>query len=144
MNIDEFRVIDEKGRKADPFLYESSYTDARATEESLADLERVIGVRLPTTYRTFLQEFGGGYVGSAVVFSADPSSDWFLPAKLLETREYLPSHTIPFSDDFCGGFYVFEFKDGQCNEVVKYYHFDGGLISTKYSNVLDCLADIAY
>ncbi|MBU1360163.1 MAG: SMI1/KNR4 family protein [Gammaproteobacteria bacterium] len=144
MKIDEFREIDQRARRSKPKLFLLASPDSQASEEALADLQRVIGVQLPVSYRVFLNEFGGGNFGLTTVFSADPNSEWYLSARLDEVRKYLPSHVLPFSDDFAGGLYVFEVVDGQALEPVFYWNEDGGLVPTKFANILEFIARYAY
>lgn len=144
MKLDEFRVIDQEARLAKPKLFLLASPDSAASEEALDDLERAIGARLPMSYRAFLREFGGGNFGLTTVFSADPESEWYLGTRLDEVREYLPTHVLPFSDDFAGGLYVFEVVDGQGMEPVLYWNEDGGLVPTKFANALEFVARYAY
>lgn len=144
MKIDEFRVIDQEARRAKPKLFLLASPDSPASEEELDDLQRVVDVRLPMSYRAFLKEFGGGNFGLTTVFSADPKSEWYLGARLDEARAYLPSNVLPFADDFAGGLYVFEVAAGQAMEPVLYWNEDGGLVSTKFANALEFVARYAY
>jgi hypothetical protein len=144
MKLDEFRVIDQRARLAKPKLFMLSSPDPQASEETLNDLERRIGVALPLSYRIFLREFGCGNFGLTTVFSADPSSEWYLAAKFDEARRYLPAHLLPFSDDFAGGMYVLEIVGGEAMEPVLYWNEDGGLVATKFGNIFEFVARYAY
>jgi hypothetical protein len=144
MMIDELRTIDQQARLAKPKLFSLSSPDPPASEEALDDLQRHVGVVLSPSYRAFLKEFGGGSFGLTTVFSANSTSEWYLLAKLDEARRYLPEHLLPFSDDFAGGMYVLEIADGQAMEPVLYWNDDGGLVLTKFANVLEFVARYAY
>jgi hypothetical protein len=144
MGLDEFRVADRAARVTTPKLFILSPPDRPATESELEQAERAISVKLPDSYRAFLREFGGGSYGLITVFSADPTSEWFLGARVMQARAYLPTHLLPFSDDFAGGLYVFETAEGKASEAVCYWNRDGGLVQTEFSNVLAFIARYAY
>ncbi len=144
MKLDEFRVIFQKARRAKPKLFLMILPDPAASEQALNVLEAAIGVRLPDSYRSFLREFGGGNFGLTSLFSADPKSDWYLGAKLEEARGYLPTDLLAFSDDFAGGLYVFEVVAGQAMEPVLYWNHDGGVVRSRYTNVLEFVARNAF
>jgi len=144
MNIDELRRIDARHRKDKSTLFRISTPDNKASVEQLTEVERALGVRLPVTYRDFLSEFGGGTFGLCTVFSADPASEWYLPRKHREALRYLPGGLLAFSDDFSGGYYVFQVANACAQEKVVYWNTDGGLVPTMFSNVLEFVARYAY
>lgn len=144
MGLDEFRAADRAARVATPKLFILAPPDRPATERELEQAEQAISAELPDSYRAFLREFGGGSYGLITVFSADPTSEWFLGARVMQARAYLPTHLLPFSDDFAGGLYVFEIAEGQASEAVWYWNGDGGLTRTEFSDVLQFIARYAY
>ena len=136
--------MDFQCKLADPKLFRLNSPDHCASEEEISEVERMLSVTLPCSYREFLKEFGGGDFGSEVVFSADPNSEWYLPAKCLEAEAYLPEGFLAFSDDFAGGHYVLKVEGGRAQEPIFYWNQDGGLSVTKYTNILEYLANNAY
>jgi hypothetical protein len=84
-------------------------------------LEGQLGATLPDDFRAFLTEFGCGYFGKLIVFSARPESDWYL---LKRTQPTLPSAFVAVSDDEAGGFYGFQLAGETCLPEVLYLYPD--------------------
>ncbi len=101
-------------------------------------------MKLSKSYRSFLAEFGGGMFGFTNVFSVNPASEYYLPARKEEASIYLPNNLLPFSDDSAGGLYVLKVMDGSAEESVCYWNNDGGLVSTAFANIFDFVARYAY
>lgn len=144
MTIEDLRNIHEHYKVAKPKLFMLSSPDRCATQEDIANVETQIGVSLPLSYRNVLNEFGGGLLGFVNIFSADAHSDYYLPAKLIEASAYLPSGLLPFSDDNAGGLYVFKIVEGKADEIIYYWNADGGLVGTKYGDIMEFIARLAY
>lgn len=144
MTIEEFKTIDARYRAEKPQMLSLSSSDPKASEDQLDRIEAEVGVKLPLSYRKFLQEFGGGEFGLTDVFSANPGSEWFLPARQADALSYLPEGLLPFSDDFAGGLYVLKVKGGRAQEPVFYWNQDGGLMPTDFDDVLEFIAKHAY
>ena len=144
MTIDVFRKLDREGRASRPKAFLLASPDRPATPIALRELERVVGAKLPHSYREFLIEFGGGSYGLTTVFSADPQSECYIAARFDEPRPSLPTGLLPFSDDFAGGLYAFEIVDGQAREPVLYWNTDGGTRKTQFGNALEFIAQYAY
>ena len=87
MTMDEFNEIHEFHKRQKPSLFEPTTSDRLATEVQLKRVEDEIGVRLPASYRGFLQSYGGGYIGFTNIFSADPDSDFYLPLQQVANSE---------------------------------------------------------
>ena len=79
-----------------------------------------------------------------MVFSASPTSEWYLPTRQRRASAYLPPGRLAFSDDFAGGYYVFRVVDGQAQERVWYWNDDGGETPTEFADVLEFIARYAY
>jgi len=145
MTLEEFREIDRQGRSDDPALFSLSSPDKCASARDIADVEKLLKVALPESYRCFLMEFGGGSYGLTTIFSGDQNSEWYLPSKQVEASAYLPCNLLAFSDDFAGGLYVLKVADdGIANESVFYWNQDGGLVETDYVDVFEFVAKFAY
>jgi hypothetical protein len=144
MIVEELQEIDRRYRQEKPALFELSTPDKPASEQQLEEVERSIGVRLSPSYRAFLTEFGGGSFGFAVIFSADPDSEWYLPNKQRKARNYLPEGLLAFSDDFAGGNYVLKIVDGEAQEAVFYWNDDGGEAPTEFKDIVEFVARYAY
>jgi hypothetical protein len=143
MTLEEFKEQVERCRVCRPKLFALSEQDMTASEIDIVRVEQLIGVRLPDDYRGFLAEFGGGDFGMETFFSADSTSDWYLPSKQSEICDYLPKGLIAFSDDGAGGFYAFKVDDGKASNEIYYWNQDGGLVATEYKSVLEFIANYA-
>lgn len=144
MTIKEFRKLDQMNRVEKPWLSLHPFPDNPATIKQIRTVEDVVGATLPAGYKDFLCEFGGGDFGYSSIFSADPSSDWYLPIQALKASRYLPTGLLAISDDFCGGNYVLAVLNRIASEPVLYWNTDGGLITTEHRTVLDFIAHEAF
>jgi hypothetical protein len=127
-----------------PRLFQFAEPDRPASLKEIRNVERSVGTTLAKSYRQFLQEFGGGCFGLLTVFSADPTSEWYLPNRVRATRELLPKELLTISDDFAGGFYALKVQDGKAQERVYYWNMDGGATPTEFNLVIDFIARYAY
>jgi len=127
-----------------PKVFQLTQPDKTATEVKLTEVAARLGIQLPMNYREFLKVYGGGDFGFINIFSADQTSEWYLPERQAAASAFLPKGLLAFSDDFSGGYYVFEVEDGLAAEQVYYWNQDGGLISTEFGNVLAFIVRYAY
>jgi hypothetical protein len=144
MDITQFRQLFDRKVVEKPKLFELISPDTPANERQLSDAEYKLGVKLPSSYRSFLIEFGGGSFGLTNVFSVDPESDYFLVSRNSQAHGLLPNHLIAFSDDFSGGWYAFATLDGTAGDSVFYWNVDGGLQETRFMNVFEYVAHFAF
>ncbi len=144
MRIDEFGQLDSHYRNKMPKLLLMSTPDKPASVKQLHSVEELLGISLPGSYKDFLREYGGGDFYSLTVFSADPSSDLYLPIQAARASSYLPNDLLPISDDYCGGNYVLTVKNAIASEQVSYWNTDGGLVQTEFETVLDFVAQKAF
>ncbi|HEX5938150.1 MAG TPA: SMI1/KNR4 family protein [Actinomycetota bacterium] len=89
--------------------------DRRASETDLGWVEDAVGVRLPDDLRWFLATFGGGDFAFQCVFSADPTSHWYL---LEQQPDRDPVDFVAFADDGTGNLFGFRVVGGEALEVV--------------------------
>ncbi|KQS95140.1 MULTISPECIES: SMI1/KNR4 family protein [unclassified Rhizobium] len=144
MTMEEFNKIHEHYKLQKPSLFGPATSDRPATEVQLKRVEDEIGLRLPASYRAFLQIYGGGYFGFTNIFSADPDSEFYLPLKQSEASPFLPAGLLAISDDEAGGLYVMKVDDGIVTETILYWNTDGGLIRTEFDGILQFIARCAY
>ena len=144
MTLNELKKIHDLYKKEKPRLFLLVSPDQAATAQQLETVEGELGMRLPAKLREFLMEFGGGIFGFTNVFSADPNSEFYLPARSSEAAKYLPPDLLAFSDDFAGGYYLFKVTAGQAGESVFYWNADGGITETEFDDVLEFVARYAY
>jgi hypothetical protein len=144
MNIESFRDLASKYRSERPGLFALASPDRPASLEQIEQVEQLLGLSLPNSYRAFLQEYGGGEFGYLTLFSADPDSEWYLPKKTNEAKTYLPESLLPIADDFAGGFYAFVRRGAAVDEHVYYWNPDGGETPTEFRSVLDFIGRYAF
>jgi hypothetical protein len=142
--MESFRELERKRRRESPNLFKLASPDNPASLEQLQLVERALGASLPNDLRMFLHEYGGGECGYLTLFSADPTSEWYLPRKMEEAKKYLPDGLLPISDDFCGGYYVLVVRNGNAEEPVCYWNADGGTTSTEFKSLLDFIGRFAF
>ena len=82
MNASEFATLAAAVRRAHPMWFDLP-SDQPADRASLDRLETELGATLPSDYRWFLKNYGGGDFAFVAIYSADDSSD------LLLTRDHL-------------------------------------------------------
>lgn len=144
MTIKELHKIHQRYQSEKPKLFLLVKPDPPATEEQINTVESEIGVLLPSDYRAFLADFGGGMFGFTNVFSGYKDSDFFLPCRNKEASKYLPGDLLAFSDDQVGGFYVFKVLNGKAQESIYYWNSDGGLVNTDFADLFEFVARYAY
>lgn len=123
MEINEFDDLLQRARASKPSWFEMEAEQA-STNEEVEELERLLKIRLPTEYKAFLTRYGAGYVGRTNVFSAQTSSEWYLPKR----NRFLPGNMnfLAVTDDHGGGYYGFLIANGQCSDEIYYVHPDDG------------------
>ncbi len=144
MNIETLCDLHRHYQQKSPELFLVEEPDPPATEEQINLVERELSLCLPPSYRSFLTGLGGGFFGFINVFSANPTSEYYLLNRKAEAAMYLPDKLLPFSDDYAGGLYVFKIVEEGVPEAVYYWNTDGGLTKTEFSNVLEFVARYAY
>lgn len=144
MGLTEFRQIFNQKVVEKPKLFELISPDRPATESHISDVEHKLGIKLPSSYRLFLKEFGGGSFGLVNVFSADPESEYFLVLRNTQAHALLPNHLVAFSDDYNGGWYSFATSEGAAGDSIFYWNVDGGLQGTRFANVFEYVASFAF
>lgn len=144
MTLEHFQQQHLTGVAAKPKIFALIPADPPASTEQIAEMERLLGVQLPSKYRQFLSKFGGGSFGLTNIFSAYSDSDYYLPTRCEESRNYLPDGFVPFSDDGTGGLYVLKVSGQYLEDTVYYWNQDGGLSTTEFEDIFDFIARYAY
>ena len=144
ITIDEFKKIDNEARQKRPKIFYFTDREPKATKEDIEAVENILRCRLPIAYNDFLLNFSGGDYGLTNIFSMRPDSKWYI----IKCLDYLPFEMqksyVPFSDDQCGGRYLFKKESGQLLETVHYWNLDGGLDRITYANLFDYLIRFAH
>jgi hypothetical protein len=144
MTLAEFIQIDSRLRVGKAKLFTLGKSALPADDEELDQLEKLLKLKLPSSYRQFLKKFGGGDFGSTVVFCTSADSDWYLLRKYNEAKSYLPTDLLPFSDDFAGGVYAFHIEGKTAKDKILYWNTDGGTSETDFNDIFEYLVNQAY
>ena len=70
MNYSEFKTVMDSIKKEKPILFQLGH-DAIVLDETIDKSEEYYGIKFSDSYRTFLKEIGGGYLGFLLVYSLD-------------------------------------------------------------------------
>jgi len=136
MSLEEFDAIFVKAQRQKPFRFK---LESPSSLEEIEQLETLLGLSLPSQLKAFLRKYGAGYVGDINIFSASPSSEWYLP---LGNRLLPPGiGFLAVSDDQTGGYFGFLTEAGRCEEGVCYFHlYDGDPPHLKTATFFDYVA----
>ena len=110
MELGAFQERFDTLRRGDPFLFEDH--DPPATEDELESAEAKLGCRFGTKYRFLLRRYGGGSLGSCVLLSVHPSSDWSVVEENL-AGGWLERGLLAFSPNLVGDYYLFPVKNAR-------------------------------
>jgi antitoxin YobK len=135
MDVETFRQEFDQLREQDPFLFEGH--DPEAIESELEDAQSRLGCRFGPKYAQFLREYGGGDVGSCMVYSVHPGSHWNIVDRNL-ARDWLPRNLLDFSPNGTGDHYLFPIENGIAGDKVLFYdHETGSLVESGYNDILE-------
>jgi hypothetical protein len=105
-----------------------------ASEEQIRDCEEILNLRLPRSFRQFLEEYGWGYFGSLELIAglgADIPKEWCRGANILQIVNderrgplQIPKTVIPFCQNGAGDWYALDCTndDGDESPVVLIAH----------------------
>jgi hypothetical protein len=116
-------------------------SDSPATEAEIEAAESALGVALPTAYKSFVREFGGGYFGFGNVFSVS-ESEWNIVRRNDEIT--IPGF-IAISDNEAGDHYGFRVSGGACEDRVYVWDHEepSEVKATDYEDMLELLDHVA-
>lgn len=114
-------MMDEKPKL---FALES---DNKASIEMIEIVEEYYGIKLPDSYKDFVNEYGGGYFGFIVVYSCDCNGMFYIKDNVLK-EWVLERAFLPVIDFETGDLLGFEIENGVCrNKVSLYLHEENEL-----------------
>lgn len=129
MNMQQFNEKVDLVRTKKPILF-GLEADNIPSSDVIDSFEKEYGLVLPTSYKEFLNVYGGGYFAYVSVFSLDANSEFFLK-KNVTIEEIKRSSYIPILDLETGDTLGFLFDDGECSETVMLFnHEDNSLVNT--------------
>jgi hypothetical protein len=135
---DEFDRLVDEARTERPLLFDLE-PDAPPDDEAIRDVGRQLGSTLPDDFVWFLRKYGGGNFGFASVYSADDSSDLYLP----DNQSGDTSGFVAVSDDGTGNLFGFRVADGTAEDGVIIWEHETGSAEPTGTPFLDWLAKTA-
>ena len=77
MNYIEFKDVLDSIKRERPILFQLEH-DKSVPDEIVNQCEKYYGVRFPDSYRDFVKEIGGGYIGFLLIYSLDEYGRFYL------------------------------------------------------------------
>lgn len=116
-NIFNMKVKEVAEKKPKLFAIDS---DDIACVEKIAVVENYYNIKLPCSYKEFVQQYGGGYFGFIIVFSCDCNGMFYIIDKI--SVEWVKKKSfLPVIDLETGDYIGFKIIDGICQSVVSLY-----------------------
>ncbi len=131
MDLTEFDALAE-GLRAKSAASQTNYGFALiagriAGDDEIVDVERRMGVALPTGYKSFMRSYGGGMFGFVdllpVVAEPDGSEDDLLT---VNDREFSDRSFVAVAPVGTGDYWAFPVDEGRCRDEIWFCFHDGG------------------
>lgn len=103
----------------EPILF-ALESDSKADSEMIEDVESYYGIKLPDTYKDFVNQYGGGYFGYIVVYSCDSNGMFYIKDNVLKEWVFEKGF-LPVVDFETGDLLGFQVKEGVCQSTVTEY-----------------------
>ncbi len=143
MDFEAFKRLVEKRRNEHPVWFGID-PDETPDEVALIEAEVKLGANLPTDYKKFILEYGGGYFVFSNVFSLEGGSDWHLVDQNYKYGAIRDGHVL-VSENGSGDFYGFKIVDGVCEPKIYFYDHAVELWQeTPYNSLYDYLEVAAF
>ena len=142
MDFQAFKELVEKTKNEHPVWF-GIESDEIPDEAAVTEAEVKLGAKLPTDYKKFIFEYGGGYFAFSNVFSLEDGSDWHL---VDQNYKYDAIHNgyVLVSENGSGDFYGFKVVDGVCESQIYFYDHEVELWQeSPYSSIFDYLEKFA-
>lgn len=145
MTLDEFATIHARHKEAEPLRFSKLPPDRLASADDLQMVQNKLDVVLPEKLVTFLSRYGGGDFLRLAIFSAQPDSRWYLPARNGAGLRNVPHDFLIVSDDGCGGNYGLRIEGRVVGDPIFYNDTDDGSVTrTEYADIFEFVAANAY
>lgn len=142
MDFEAFKELVEKIKNEHPVWFGMD-SDEIPYEAAVTEAEVKLGVKLPTDYKKFISEYGGGYFAFSNVFSLEDGSDWHLVDQNYKYDAIREGHVLVSENGF-GDFYGFKVVDGVCETKIYFYDHEVELWQeSSYSSLFDYLEEFA-
>lgn len=136
MDFDTFKEIVGTVKTKHPHFFELEH-DKIPTMKDVIAFQKQYQIILPEKYIQFLLNFGGGYFGSAIIYSLDKNSYFSIynhnPAKVEDL--------LFMADNECGDYYAFQIENGKCRDGIVFCDHDSNTIEqeTEFTDVFEYL-----
>ncbi|WP_071872203.1 SMI1/KNR4 family protein [Atopomonas hussainii] len=142
MDFEAFKELVEKTKNDHPVWF-GLEPDESPDDAAVTEAEERLGARLPTDYKNFIFEYGGGYFAFSNVFSLEERSDWNLVDQNYKYDAIRKGHVL-ISENGSGDFYGFKVVDGVCDPKICFYdHEVEAWQESPHSSLFDYLEKFA-
>ena len=142
MDWEEFESIVNEMKKKRPKWFELD-SDPPCTKSDLTEIEKDLSVQLPSEYKIFLQNIGGGYFAFVSVFSGAKDSEWYVTTQNEQAGTLKKHSFLAVSDNEVGDYYGFIVENGVCESRVSFFdHEDSKVKKTEYENFFNYLVEV--
>lgn len=139
MNIHNFVELIQETKVKRPKIF-SLDADCKANAEDICMIEAYYDLQLPSSYKEFLMQFGGGYFAFVVVYSLDAHSDFFLK-KNADPEFVKANNFLPVVDFETGDLAGFRIVNGACEAQMSLFNHDEQAITDLGLDFFDVLAE---
>ncbi len=114
-------------------------SDCKPTYEDISELEQYYNIVLPSSYKEFLLQYGGGYFAYIVVYSLDNQSCFYIKnnvtIKFVNDNNFFP--VIDFETGDLAGFKI---DNGRvCEDIIALYNHDEKVFCSTELNFYETL-----
>jgi hypothetical protein len=141
MEETEFNRIVAEVRTRHPQWFQLE-REAPATASEVAELEEVLGVKLPSEYRNFVLTHGAGDFAKARILGLESGTGSQIAEHMLDE---LPDDFIPVLDNGVGDYYGFIAEGGVCRQTVSFWdHETGEVLDDQFNNFYEMVVTLAF
>lgn len=139
MNINDFNVLITMQKKSKPILFGLD-SDKIADEEDIELVEEFYNIKLPSSYKEFVHEYGGGYFAHSTIFSCDSSSDFYIIRN--NPKEFVKEYNfIAIADLETGDLAGYHICNNTCDVKISIYdHEKNNVKNTDIQNLFEYIA----
>lgn len=116
--------------------------DSKASIEMIEIVEEYYEIKLPDSYKYFVNQYGGGYFGFIVVYSCDCNGMFYIKDNVLK-EWVLERSFLPVIDFETGDFLGFKIENGVCQNIVVLYLHEENELHTLEMDFYDALLKYA-
>lgn len=138
MDFEAFKELVEKTKNDHPVWF-GMESDESPANKALTEAEEKLGAKLPSDYKDFIFEYGGGYFAFSNVYSLEVGSDWNL-VDINCKYDAIRIGYVLISENGSGDFYGFKIVNGVCEPKIYFYDHEVDIWQeSPHSNLFDYL-----